>query len=342
MLNEHHSKSLTLESAIALELVEARGYKTVTQKTELKELGFADFQQLVPALVIPIHNVLGELAGYQSRPESPRVSEGRPVKYETPRGQRMVLDIPPSIRHLLCEPTVPLFVTEGIKKGDALATHGLATVALLGVWNWRGRNALGGTTVLPDWESIALNGRQVYIAFDSDVMVKQSANGALERLKPLLESRGAEVALIYLPPLNGGPKQGVDDFFASGGTVESLLALASNELLSVPETQVAEQGRSGDSMATQMVAIALEADLFHDEKSTAFAAVDIKGHRETWPVRSLAFRRWLAGAFYSRTGKAPKSASISDVLTIVEARAQFDADQRQVWNRRSRRWQHLP
>jgi hypothetical protein len=44
---------------------------------------------------------------------------------------------------------------------------------------------------LPDWESIALNNREVFIVFDSDVMQKRAVHAALARLKAFLESRGA-------------------------------------------------------------------------------------------------------------------------------------------------------
>ena len=84
---------------------------------------------------------------------------------------------------------MPLFITEGIKKGDALVSRGLCAIALIGVWNWRGTNEHGGKTALPEWEYIALNDREVYIVFDSDVMLKQEVYAALVRLKAFLESR---------------------------------------------------------------------------------------------------------------------------------------------------------
>jgi hypothetical protein len=37
----------------------------------------------------------------------------------------MVLDVHPETRDKLGDPSVPLFVTEGIRKGDALVSHGL-------------------------------------------------------------------------------------------------------------------------------------------------------------------------------------------------------------------------
>jgi hypothetical protein len=78
-------------------------------------------------------------------------------------------------------------------------SQGLCTISLLGVWSWRGSNEHGGKTALSDWESIALNERQVYLAFDSDVMTKPSVHLALSRLKAFLESRHAKVKVIYLP-----------------------------------------------------------------------------------------------------------------------------------------------
>lgn len=135
----------------------------------------------------------GGIENYQLRPDSPRIDKkrGKPVKYETPTGSRVVLDVHPFARSKLADPKEPLFITEGIKKGDSLVSQGLSAIALIGVWNWRGTNEHGGKTASPDWESVALNGRKVYIVFDSDVMEKKEVYSALVRLKAFLEKRGA-------------------------------------------------------------------------------------------------------------------------------------------------------
>ena len=52
----------------------------------------------------------------------------------------------PSVRALLNNPQIPLYITEGIRKGDAAISQGLCCIALLGVTNWRGTNASGGKT----------------------------------------------------------------------------------------------------------------------------------------------------------------------------------------------------
>jgi hypothetical protein len=188
-LAAHHRTMLVQESSIKPKVIEARGYRTVETKAELERLGFGRAQRNVPGLLLPIYAPGGGISLYQFRPDEPRIKDGRPVKYETPGGSRMALDVHPFAREKLGDPTAPLFITEGIKKGDALVSRGLCAVALVGVWNWRGTNEHGGKTALPEWEYVALNDREVYIVFDSDVMLKQQVYTALARLKPFLEGR---------------------------------------------------------------------------------------------------------------------------------------------------------
>lgn len=224
------------ESGIAPALMAARGYRTVTRKADLVALGFARWQCRVPALLVPVYNPYGELVLYQARPDAPRIKDGHVIKYDTPHGATMAVDVPPTAanRQALRDPQCPLWITEGAKKGDALVTHGACAIALLGVWNWRGTNEAGGKTVLADFEAIALNDRQVYIVFDSDVMTKPAVHQALARLKGFLEARQARVALIYLPPGPRGQKQGVDDYLVAGHGLADLLTLATPTLRQLP------------------------------------------------------------------------------------------------------------
>lgn len=241
LLPQH--EALIEASGISPEVTQARGYRSIEQKAELRRLGFGDQQCRVPALLIPVRGVSGEIVNYQIRPDLPRVGKnGKAVKYETPRETKMCLDVPPVVRQWIGDPSRPLVITEGVRKADSAASRGLCCIALLGVWNWRGTNRQGGGTALADWESIALKGRQTYICFDSDVMLKPAVHGAMARLKAFLEQRGAQVALIYLPPGEAGAKVGLDDFLVAGHTVADLLALASPDLCPVAvETERASE-----------------------------------------------------------------------------------------------------
>lgn len=229
-LSGPHRTELEVGSGIPAELIARRGYETITTKVGLKQLGFGDSQLNVPALLIPLWNVHGEIAGYQCKPDSPRIRSGKALKYETPAGMKMLIDVPPSIRHQIGNPSVPLWITEGVKKVDRAAAAGLCCVGLLGVWNWRGSNADGGMTALADWESIAVKGRTVVIAFDSDVVTKRPVLAAMSRLREFLKNRGAEVQICLLPPGPAGEKTGLDDYFVRGGTVQDLMRFVQSEL----------------------------------------------------------------------------------------------------------------
>lgn len=208
--------ALIKASMISDDVARERGYRTVTKKVELEKLGFGDKQRQVPALLIPVFGPSGDRTLHQIRPDAPRWVDGKRLKYETPKGARLGLDVPPRARPWIKDPGRSLFVTEGVRKADAGVTAGLCVIDLLGVWGWRGSNEHGGKTALADWDQIALNGRSVFIVFDSDVMEKRSVAQALTRLKAFLEGRRATVRLIYLPAGEGGAKVGLDDYLAAG------------------------------------------------------------------------------------------------------------------------------
>lgn len=228
-----HHQALLDRSGVAPDVAEERGYQSQTTKASIRALGFTSaYQQRTPALAVPLWNVHGEQAGWQIRCDIPRIDDrGKPVKYETRAGQAAMLDAHPRVRRLLGDPAAPLFVTEGVRKGDAAVSRGLTCLSLLGVWSWRGTNAQGGRTALPDWEVVALNaGRPVFIVFDSDVALKPEVFQALRRQRALIESRGADCRVIYLPGGMGADKVGLDDFLAAGHGVDELVSLAEREL----------------------------------------------------------------------------------------------------------------
>ena len=222
LLNDQHRDMLERQSSIAASIIGQRGYRTVTVKADLHRLGFSPVQRRVPTLLIPIWGVTGEISLYQSRPDEPRIVNGKGVKYETPIGSSVVLDAHPASLPALKDPATTLYITEGIKKADALTTRGCCAIALLGVWNWRGSNEWGGKCALPDWDSIALNGRVIYLVFDSDIMQKRPVYEALRRLRDFLDRRGAKVSIINLPS-QGGEKAGVDDYLAKAALSRSCI-----------------------------------------------------------------------------------------------------------------------
>jgi hypothetical protein len=99
--------------------------------------------------------------------------------------------------------------------------------------------------------------------------------------------------------------------------------------------------RSGDSLGPAEVKQPKQADilvglatsgceLFHDPDGGAYADIMRGGHRETWAVRRKGFKCWLAKRFYDTTRGAPSSEALQTALSVIEAKAMFDGDKREV------------
>ncbi len=119
-------------------------------------------------------------------------------------------------------PTVPLCITEGAKKAGALLTAGFAAIALPGINNGYRTpkdaqgNRIGKSRLIPQLQKLAMQGREIYIAFDQDSNPKtvQAVNVAIRQLGYLLSQAGCRVKVITWQP---GWGKGVDDFIAYRG-----------------------------------------------------------------------------------------------------------------------------
>jgi hypothetical protein len=220
-ISQAHWDELTIGSAIHPDVIMERRYLSVPARLVPIE-AFADYQQR-DGLIIPIVSVSQDIWTIQLKPDHPRTSNGRPIKYETAAKRPQCIDVPHSALPWINDPGTPLWITEGAKKVDSAVSNGIdCIIGLQGVYGWRGRNGVGGKTALADWEGIALNERDIVIAFDSDCMTKTQVRDALIRLAAFLRSRGARVGYCIMPALPNGDKCGLDDFFAGGGTFDQL------------------------------------------------------------------------------------------------------------------------
>jgi DNA polymerase I-like protein with 3'-5' exonuclease and polymerase domains len=214
---DYRWREVTEESAIDPAVVLERGYYLENTKAGLKRIGFGRSQQRAPALVIPRFNPSGESIPPQIKPDNPHVEEhngkSRPRKYETPAGTGVRLSVPPRAVPMMRDVQKPLYITEGDKKADALASVGECCISLQGVECWR---------VPQDWEEVKLYRREVVIAFDADVMVNPNVQKALQDLAAFLQERGALVKYLLWPERYRGTKTGIDDYLADGGTIVDL------------------------------------------------------------------------------------------------------------------------
>ncbi len=242
-LSEDHRTQLLVDSAIAPEVVAARGYQTVTTKARLREAGFGEAQRIVPAILIPMYTLGSELATYQSRPDMPRVVGDRVVKYESVPRSAPLVDVHPFLTRpqpdgkdaLINDVSVPLLVTEGVKKSDCAISIGLCCVTLLGVSAWRH---------CAFWNAARIKGRKLFICYDNDVALKLEVWREMAKLTEFLKQQGAEILYIYLPRGEHGAKIGLDDWAAArhaeGLTKEqirsALFELATDTLIDPPQS----------------------------------------------------------------------------------------------------------
>lgn len=241
-LDPHHAAMLDA-SAIDPTIQRERGYISITpgsvhdwrQLTAPHNLhSDKHLRQLLHqgALAFPLYRLgASQPHTWVLRPDLPRVGpDGKPRKYELPQGTLNVLDLLPRYAGAINDPSIPIWLTEGAKKSDALASaYGPAILPINegGVWSWRGRNSRGGKTAIEDLELVAWESRRVVIAPDGDVRFNKQVQQAVQRLARLLLGRYgvAEVLILHLPQQADGPKLGIDDYLAQGHSTTELEAL---------------------------------------------------------------------------------------------------------------------
>jgi putative DNA primase/helicase len=162
-----------------------------------------------------------------AKPRADKRKKGKFHKYESPAGSTPRAYFPPSTRAALGDASIPLLITEGEKKGLAADQYGFPCIALGGVWSWQAKREEndsgekeGPRELIPDLESVAWQGRSVYIVFDSDRLGNPLVLWAEWHLAERLKSCGAVVRIVAIPTDPNGAKQGLDDFLVASGPDE--------------------------------------------------------------------------------------------------------------------------
>lgn len=233
-LFDAHHRELVEGSAIDEQIVVARGYRSVGRPTntnddprqEMKRLGIPTWataeDRYFPGLLIPLYRPNGERISAMFKPRVAVTNrDGKLMKYAAVKNRPSTIDVHPINRDRIVDITVPLWITEGVKKADALASRGLCVAALSGVFNWR--STMGA---LGDWEDIPLRGRQTVICYDADARTNPNVLRAMVRFGHWLRSKGvASVHYLIVPDHHEDHEvKGADDWFAAGGSLEQLKA----------------------------------------------------------------------------------------------------------------------
>src|SRR5215208_7906275 len=170
-----------------------------------------------PGIVFRVHTLDGGIL-YRLRLNNP----GRLPRYMQPKGRPNRLDVHPRQHERIKRPGSMRYVTEGERKVDAGVSRDVLMVGQSGVFNGQRDK---GAALIDDWYELPIEGEEYAICFDSDIYTNESVQLAADRLARLLKAEGAKVFITLLPPAPDGGKQGLDDFFANGGTVHELKLL---------------------------------------------------------------------------------------------------------------------
>lgn len=310
-LSAAHRHLLSQGSGIADDVIEARGYRTLDAPEFVDLVHQGLFQEyLLKAdgwLAVPVFRPDGARHCEILRLDTPI---GNSQKYMWPVGSRNALDLHPFSRDLVDDTDVPLIVTEGIKKGDALLSHArmadpvlrMCVVAINGCWGWRSSPIAGaGTRASQDWEDLVLLGRQIILIPDSDYHSNPSVRKGWDECAYYLASKTNKdnAVTVAVPPANGFEKQGADDFLLEH-TLTDLLSLARNPRFIEP----AQETRAIHiTWADKMIEMAPEKTPVLVENMTPERSVNvIAGHTQTmktWLALTLGFDAALQQPWHS-------------------------------------------
>ncbi len=84
------------------------------------------------------------------------------------------------------------------------------------------------------------------------------------------------------------------------------------------------------TQADVILQLAADYDLFHTPDGTAYADVNVEGHRETFRIDGKPFEKLLKHLFYRQTSEPATPDAVRKAIDSLEAKAQYDAPTRDV------------
>ncbi|PHQ35167.1 hypothetical protein CEE69_12210 [Rhodopirellula bahusiensis] len=232
-LRSHHVDDL-VRSGLTVQTITEAGLYSIDDPAEIsRKLNWAaPANRLGPALAFPfIDLATKKLNGFtRLKPDTPRKNKrGKTNKYEQPAGESHRAYFPFGCLSAIETPGEMIGIIEGEKKALAATQSGLPALSTSGVWGWtkkrkkdsRGK-AIGKRLLIDDLSSILWFEREVWIGFDFDEDRNPDVNHAAAELARVLESHGARVTIIEIPPgprKDGGglSKMAVDDYLVLHG-----------------------------------------------------------------------------------------------------------------------------
>jgi hypothetical protein len=214
-LSDSHGAEIVENSGVSEEIATANFYTITNQAAVAKLLQWRDCPAKAPGWVVSgVDPATGErsLAGVQFKADIPIQKDGKPQKYLSARtaSSPLFLGMPDKTYWSnIFHTSKPIFITEGAKKAGCLLSMGYAAISLPGVWMGQENGILREAL-----QQFCKDGREVYLAFDSDLMIKPQVMQALHCTGNLLRAEGCDVRVMLWEE----QYKGIDDLAVDGGT----------------------------------------------------------------------------------------------------------------------------
>jgi hypothetical protein len=217
-LAEHDAAYLEARG-VTREVANAAGYWTASKPSETPA-AFSSYQRRrTPTLIAPHLSPDGVSVSWQKHDRYPgRDKHGDLIKWASPKGARLVLSVHPWTADEATCGAGRLWLAEGLTRLHALTGHGEAAISYAGCYAWKQDGK-----PLRCFDYVGLSGRLVLDVPDADYRINENVQKALGERVAFLESRGARVLVVSVPPVNGDQHAGLDDYLAAGGNLEALV-----------------------------------------------------------------------------------------------------------------------
>jgi hypothetical protein len=223
------------------------------KKLKFKDLSSNETDKLIgqrtASLYIPYFDVKGKLIPemFRVRYYSPERKKSfgppklgrppKPRKYDQPSGVLPRAYFPPTQpwAKIIKDTSVPIFITEGEKKAAKACKEGFPTIGLGGIWNFMSKKL--GIQFLKELTDINWSGREVVIAYDSDIESNAQNRKAIHELSKRLITQGATVKKIRFIQYDES-KVGLDDFLVAEGPEAFIELLKEAESISSDDRDI--------------------------------------------------------------------------------------------------------
>lgn len=242
------------------------------------------------------------------------------------------------LRELLTAPAdVPVCLFEGEQKADLAAELGFVATAC---------SQGAGNSKLTDFSP--LSARILHLFADNDAKGQQHMKEVASRAiaagaetvwlvtLPDLPPKGDIVDLVREHRAAGKPDEQIANEIRTAIQSATRINADGDAEIAVDDEDEVPPPMPSVSVADQIVALAADATLFHDEHDDPFASVIVDGHRENWRVASERFSRWLASLYYRAFGIAVPPSAMTTAISQLSAMALFDGQRHPVHMRVAR------